>query len=296
LILSFISHLNRNDIIHLFRVSAPFPKKISQILPTFQNVAQTSHYLVKFGIPGGSLRRHLSGKGVDYRFHLDEIGLLCSGASLPGSTFATETVTGEYQGVTEVIPHTRNFTRIKLEFYVDNEYKALKFLEHWMEYITGGSSANPLESAYNFKLNYPEQYRSESTKIVKFEKNYRQSIEYNFKGLYPLALDSTRVQYQRSQVLKASCSFAYERYVCGKASSFSQRTGTNENFVSDASGRFGNRQGNINQVNALNVTAANNNEVTKQINKVGQQTISGQDGFKQDFESTLIDDVYSTFK
>jgi len=210
-------------------VSAPIPKKISQILPKFQNVAQSSHYLVKFGLPGGGLRKTLRSKGVDYRFHTHDIGLLCNSAVLPGSTFATEVVQGEFQGVTETIPHTRNFTRIKLEFYVDNEYRTLKFLEHWMEYITGASSADSAAGGYNFKLNYPESYRSQTTKIVKFEKNYRQNMEWNFVGLYPIALDSTRVQYQSSQVLKASCAFAFERYVCGRADSFSQAKGVAKN-------------------------------------------------------------------
>ena len=30
-----------------------------------------------------------------------------------------------------------NFTQINFEFYVDNDYKSLKFFEHWMEYISG---------------------------------------------------------------------------------------------------------------------------------------------------------------
>ena len=134
----------------------PIPKKISQILPTFQNVAQTSHYLVNFGLPSKALRSHLQARGVDHRFHLSEIGLLCSAAVLPGSAFATELVRGNYQGVMESMPHTRNFTEIQLEFYVDNEYKSLKFLEHWMEFITGGSGADPSDDAYNFQLKYPE--------------------------------------------------------------------------------------------------------------------------------------------
>ena len=221
-------------------MSAPIPKKISQILPKFQNVAQTSHYLVQFGLPSsGKLRAHLRTRGIDYRFHTEDIGLLCSGAVLPGSTFATTVVNGEFQGVTETIPHTRNFTRMKLEFYVDNEYKALKFLEHWMEYITGGSNAEQMDNAYNFKLNYPLDYRSQSTKIVKFEKNYKQSLEYNFRGLYPVALDSTRVQYQNSNVLKASCAFAYERYICGKASSFAAAKGSDQNKTSSAGEKYG---------------------------------------------------------
>ncbi len=79
---------------------APIPKKISQILPTFQNVAQTSNYLVKFSLPphtnndGYSLGHHLRRKGVDFRFVGDQIGMLCSSASLPGSALASVDVVG----------------------------------------------------------------------------------------------------------------------------------------------------------------------------------------------------------
>ena len=245
-------------------MSAPIPKKISQILPKFQNVAQTSHYIVKFGLPSsGKLRAHLKTRGIDYRFHTDDIGLLCSAAVLPGSTFATTVVNGEFQGVTETIPHTRNFTRIKLEFYVDNEYKALKFLEHWMEYITGGSIAEQMDNAYNFKLNYPVDYRSQSTKIIKFEKNYKQSLEYNFRGLFPVQLDSTRVQYQNSQVLKASCAFAYERYICGKASSFAQAKGVDQNRTSSAAAKLGTDP----RASLINLGVADNDERYNQLKK-----------------------------
>jgi len=235
-------------------VPAPIPKKISQILPKFQNVAQTSHYLVKFGLPSvGGLRGHLQDKGIDVRFSGDDIGLLCSSAVLPGSSMATVAVTGEYQGLVEMIPHTRNFTRIKLEFYVDNRYKSLKFLEHWMEFITDGSSAGSIDDAYHFKLHYPEHYRSDSTKIIKFEKNYRQFLEYNFRGLYPINLQSTKVTYKNSQVLKAVCEFAYERYICGEASSASEAAGTDKN---NSLSRFGMNAGDVKIIN---------NEVTKEL-------------------------------
>ena len=210
----------------------PIPKKISQILPTFQNVAQTSHYLVNFGLPSTGLRTHLQARGVDHRFHMNDIGLLCSAAVLPGSAFATELVRSNYQGVMETFPHTRNFTEIQLEFYVDNEYKSLKFLEHWMEYITGGSGCDPTEDAYNFQLNFPEHYKSESTTITKFERNYRQKLEYTFRGLFPKSLSSSIISYQSSQVLKATASFAFDRYICGSDRSTDKRKGTDNNKVS----------------------------------------------------------------
>ena len=42
-------------------------------------------------------------------------------------------ITGNRMGVTENMVHSRIYTPIQLEFYVDNEYK--QFLEHWMDLL-----------------------------------------------------------------------------------------------------------------------------------------------------------------
>ena len=216
---------------------APIPQQISRILPKFQNVAQTSHFLVRFGLPPGetfnrnTLRGHLRAKGVDSRFQLDDIGLLCSNAFLPGSAFATINTVGDYQGVVERFAHTRNFTQITLEFYVDNLYKSLKFLEHWMEYISGASQPNQTEDSYYFRMRYPESYKSNETKIIKFERNYRQFIEYKFRGLFPISLNSIRVSYEGAQVLKATCNFSYDRYIAGETTSYAMDKGIAFNEV-----------------------------------------------------------------
>ena len=69
---------------------------------------------------------------------------------------------------------------------------------------------------------YPSEYKSNDTRIVKFERNYKQFLEYRFIGLFPLALNSTRVSYNGSQVLKASASFSFDRYICGESSSLAR--------------------------------------------------------------------------
>ena len=203
---------------------APRPRGISDILPRMQNVAQTSQFLVKFALPYSTrsgLRSYLRRKGVNDRFVVEDAGLLCSDAVLPGSALASVDTRGDYQGVIERFAHTRNFTQISLEFYVDNEYKSMKFLEHWMEFITGAIS-DPADDTYFYQLHYPSEYKSNDTRIVKFERNYKQFLEYRFIGLFPLSLNSTRVSYQGSQVLKASCSFSFDRYVCGESTSLAR--------------------------------------------------------------------------
>ena len=232
---------------------APRPRPISDILPRFQNVAQTSQFLVKFALPfsrnSGGLRSFLRRKGVNDRFVVEDAGLLCSDAVLPGSAMASIDTRGDYQGVIERMAHTRNFTQISLEFYVDNEYKSMKFLEHWMEYITG-AIRNPANDAYFYQLHYPSEYKSNDTRIIKFERNYKQFLEYRFIGLFPLALNSTRVSYNGSQVLKASASFSFDRYICGESTSLARDLGRAFNEVF---GRGNNqRDGSSVELNTLN--------------------------------------------
>jgi len=203
-------------------VPAPRPSRISDIMPKLQNVAQTSNYFVKFSLPPTGLRSHLRRKGINDRFIAEDVGLLCYDASLPGSALASQNITGDFQGVVERFAHTRNFTQINFEFYVDNEYKSLKFLEHWMEFITGGNQVDPGGDTYYFQLNYPYEYKSNDTRIVKFEKNHFQFLEYRFIGLFPLSLNSTKVQYGNTQVLKATAQFSYDRYVAGESSSLAR--------------------------------------------------------------------------
>ena len=197
---------------------APRPRRISEFLPRMQNVAQTSHYLVKFALPISGVRSYLRRKGINDRFVAEDAGLLVSDAVLPGSAMAAVNVAGDFQGVIERFAHTRNFTQINLEFYVDNDYTSLKFIEHWMEYITGAIS-DPAKDNYHFQLHYPSEYKSNETRIVKFERDYNRFLEYKFIGLFPLSLNSTRVSYQGSQVLKASAAFSFDRYICGESTS-----------------------------------------------------------------------------
>ena len=208
---------------------APRPRGISDIMPKLQNVAQTSQFLVKFVLPRGECRTFLRRKGINDRFISDNIGLLCSDAVLPGSAMATLNTAGDYQGLIERFAHTRNFTQVNFDFYVDNEYKSLKFLEHWMEFISSGAIADPSSDTYHFKMRYPDEYKSNDTRVVKFERNYSQFLEYRFVGMFPLSLNSTRVSYQNSQVLKATATFSFDRYICGESNSLARALGLDLN-------------------------------------------------------------------
>ena len=213
---------------------APRPNRISDILPKLQNVAQTSNFLVKFVLPNGELKSHMRRKGLNDRFVIEDAGLFCYNAVLPGSALASVNTVGDYQGMVERFAHTRNFTQVNFEFYVDNEYKSLKFLEHWMEFITGSNSNDLSADTYYFQLNYPDSYKSNDTRVIKFERNYSQFLEYRFVGLFPLTLNSTRVQYGNSQILKATASFSYDRYICGESSSLARDLGRAFNDIRSA--------------------------------------------------------------
>ncbi len=206
------------------------PRKISDIRPLFTNLAQTSHYQVIFGGLPLELKTYLMTKGVTSRFIAEDAGLLCFNAALPTTQLSTADIHGNYIGITETFAHRRQYQDISLEFYVDNNYRTLKFLEHWMEFIASGSH-NPIngfntpinqnvDEGYFIRMQYPENYKSNKTKIIKFDRDYKAEIEYTFIGLYPYNIASIPVTYAQSDILKIQASFKIDRYVAGRSLSF----------------------------------------------------------------------------
>jgi hypothetical protein len=225
----------------------PTRKKISDFKPLVTNLAQTSHYQVIFGGLNDGLSNYLDARGVDTRFITESAGLLCSSASIPGSSLGTADINGNFMGVQEKMAHTRIFTQMQLEFYVDSDYRMIKFLEHWMEFISSGSGQNPGTNGYYYRMQYPSEYKSDSTKIIKFDRDYKRELEYNFIGLFPINMSSVPIQYGSSDILKVSVAFNYERYIPGKISSKDQKAGTSNNMGStptpNTQGRIVNRGG-----------------------------------------------------
>ena len=221
----------------------PRPRRISDFKPTLTKLAQTSQYEVRFGRAVGGLGNYLRKRGVDKRFIAGEMGLLCNQASLPGSSLATANITGGYTGITEKFAHSRIYVPINLTFYVDKEYKVMKFLEHWMEYTAGGTHApggriGPIRQSKSnsyVRMQYPDDYRMEETKIMKFERDYSNNLEYTFFNLFPQNLSAVQVGYDASKILTASCAFEYTRYVCGPISNISKyRSGSGYNNLTIA--------------------------------------------------------------
>ena len=214
------------------------PRRISSFKPTLTNLAQTSHYQVQFGGLGVQLRKHLNVRGIDYRFITNTSGILCQSAFLPGSGMALAQITGNRMGVTENMVHSRIYTPIQLEFYVDNEYKALKFLEHWMEFISNGATSrqnNQSKKNYHVRMQYPDDYKCDETRIIKFDRDYREELEYKFIGMFPSDLTSVPVKYDNSQILKVNATFKYDRYVVGRFDSYSVNRGTANNVTGNTS-------------------------------------------------------------
>ena len=213
------------------------PRRISDFKPTLTNLAQTSHYQLIFGgLPLG-LRQHLNVRDVDYRFITETSGLLCNRAVLPGAAMATADIRGNYTGVVERMAHTKVITDINLEFYVDKEYKSLKFFEHWIEFIANGSGEDQSRKDYYFRMEYPDDYKTYQSKIIKFDRDYNKEMIYNFYGLFPKALNSTPVKYEGSEALKATVLFTFDRYSAGKYSSYDRYRGAYNNLKENKSNK-----------------------------------------------------------
>ena len=225
------------------------PRRISDFKPTLSKLAGTSHYQVIFGGLPLPLRQHLNVRGVGYRFIGETAGLLCSNISLPGSSNATQMVDGNYMGIQEKMATARIFTELNAEFMVDSDYRTIKFFEHWIEFMASGSGEDQSKDGYYIRMMYPEEYKSNQTKIIKFDRDYNAELEYTFYGLFPRGLNDISVSYEQTDILRASVTFSIDRYICGRNSSFSLYRGSSHNR------RLTNSQINIPNINTGGVVA-----------------------------------------
>jgi hypothetical protein len=194
----------------------------------FGNLAQTNHYQVDFSslttFGGQGLLGYIEDKfGVNLDFISRNSGLLCSEASLPGTSLATAEVKDNFMGISQEFAHTRLYTDFDFTFYVDSDYNNLRFFEGWIDFISSGSEilgpigdgALPSKSNYYRRMRYPDSYKCQTISITKFEKNFGPRMTYSFMNAFPKLISAVPVSYGGADVLKVSVSFNYDRYVIG---------------------------------------------------------------------------------
>lgn len=149
-----------------------------------------------------------------------ELGLMCKGAELPGATFATAQVKGNYMGISQKYAHTRIFTESSFTFMVDSQYRVLKFFQLWQEFMSSGSEASPDKKAYYYRMRYPDQYKCSQMVLSKFDRDHFQKIDYTYINAFPINITPTAVDYSaNNKILEISVTFNYDRFIMGTISS-----------------------------------------------------------------------------
>ena len=146
----------------------------------------------------------------------DDFNMSCSEASLPGVSLNTQEITGDRHGVTERNAYRRMYDdRLDLTFYVEGEkYSQIRYFERWINFIVGDDERNVRRSSnYDYKVKYPEEYKTDEMKVTKFEKDNGRPLEYRFYGVYPIAINSMPLSYSSTDLLKCTVSMTYLRYI-----------------------------------------------------------------------------------
>jgi hypothetical protein len=210
------------------------PKTISSLKSTILSPALTSHFAIKIQPPvSESFRKFITSQGRFGNYDLNKlenICLMCSDATLPGSSLYTHEVTNDYPGVTEKMVYRKQYDGYSsFMFYVDLNYEVIEFLESWVNFITNEDDRNKYEN-YNasYRMKFREEYAG-SMAITKFERSMGAIVNtennqavpaltgprlnYQFIKAFPISMDPMPVSYENSNVLKFNVNFTYLRYV-----------------------------------------------------------------------------------
>lgn len=238
--------------------SGQFPKKygVGDLKAKILRPALTSHYAVYFNVSelfnktetanGEEIQKFFKNRNAFLNSEeIEKLTISCSEASLPGSSLMTNEINNDYTGVTERHAYRRSYDdRVDFTFYVDSDYKILKFFETWLSWIVGENQyKDQSQPTFNYRSKFPNDYKV-NMYIQKFERDYQQSIEYTFIGAYPISITSMPVSYDTSQLLKCTVSFTYTRYFLGNpqkitnSSLFEEDPFTNPQFGVDPSLTF----------------------------------------------------------
>ena len=181
-------------------------------------LAQTNHFQVTFSSLRPSVETYLKSylRVDDVRNFLSRrAGILCDSASLPTTAYATAEVRDNFMGVPQQFAHTRIYTDIDFQFYIDVDYTLLKIFEGWMEYISSGADDSTIQEdrAFYRRMRYPDSYKCNTMYINKFEKNFKRTMRYRFVNVFPKSMSTIPVTYGPADILKVSVSFNYDRYI-----------------------------------------------------------------------------------
>jgi hypothetical protein len=94
----------------------------SDFVKRFTNVAQSSMFRAVFNIQNLPFTSSFSPSNR----YTEDLSILCSEASLPGSRFSTSENNQDYYGISQKFAYRKDFDTIDLTFYVDTGYKTLK--------------------------------------------------------------------------------------------------------------------------------------------------------------------------
>ena len=213
---------------------------IDEVKPLIGNLSRDNYYEMQFGGISLPLATYVNGRGVENSFFQRDFGLMAYDAQIPGTALA-DTQSQNFMGVTENFAYQKTFSDLTISFYSDSEYRGLKFLEHWMEFVVSGNGTgtnpNYASGGYMYRLRYPSEYKSNSTKIYKFENKLQRVLEYSFLGLFPKAINPIPVSYgpkggNLGGIMKINCTFKYDRFIAGSIDSYERASRRSNNLLS----------------------------------------------------------------
>jgi hypothetical protein len=204
--------------------------------------ALTSHYEVSIGglnsgITNWIRNKSSAGLGRPYdSINQELITLSCSEATLPGSSLITHEINNDFTGVTERHVYRRQYDdRADFTFFVDHDYNIIHFFENWISYTCNQQLSNQGPAVggrpgldnrnHNYRVNFPNDYKTDGLYITKFEKDYSgRNLTYQFINAFPISITSMPISYDQSDLLKCTVSFTYSRYVISSELSIRETT------------------------------------------------------------------------
>lgn len=183
----------------------------------YGGLAQANKFLVQCDAPP-KIRSFAGATAVSAQ----DLSFFCDTTSLPGKNINTFDYKRQAYGDVTKLPMSRASENVQCTFFVDSNYKILKFFQTWLDYVIEGTDESP-----NTILDGGRQHRE-----IGFKEDYEtrmvirgfsdlgstgQGIEYTLHGAYPIQVGAVSMGWEQNDTLiKLPVEFTYTYYTTRK--------------------------------------------------------------------------------
>jgi hypothetical protein len=147
----------------------------------------------------------------------ENLSFLCHSAVLPGIDLGVRTVRPDNLGTAQRRPNgVVDYNVIPLSFYVDEDFKVMKFFHKWMQGIVNYDASRGKFNSDNDRLPFEVSYKDDYVSTIMIDvysgNSFEKKYSYKLNNAFPVSMNDVSLDWGNgAEVMKLGIGFSYDQ-------------------------------------------------------------------------------------